>query len=259
MGKPRLEGKVAFITGATSGIGAVMAELFATAGARVVLAARRADKGEAIAARIASQGGRARFQPMDVSDEDQVEEAIAATARTEGSVDVVVNNAGPVDLLLSGTDARAHEVNTPGFDAILKVGLYGPMWVCKYALPHMMEAGSGSIVNISSVAAFHGLPALAAYSAAKGGLSALTRQVAVDYGAFGIRSNAIIVGYIRHENSEGQVNTPEKEAEYLSRHLTRLGRPADVAYAAIYLASDESEFITGTHLTVDGGALVKSR
>jgi NAD(P)-dependent dehydrogenase (short-subunit alcohol dehydrogenase family) len=141
----------------------------------------------------------------------------------------------------------------------MKVTLYGPFWCCKYAIPHMMRAGAGSIVNISSIAAVTGLPMLPAYSAAKGGLSALTRQLAFDYGAHNIRANAIITGLIIHEGSQSQVDTPEKYQSYRVRHLTRLGVPDDIANAAIYLASDESEFVTGSHINVEGGVLVKSR
>ncbi len=123
----------------------------------------------------------------------------------------------------------------------------------------MIKAGAGSIVNISSIAAVTGLPMVPAYSAAKGGLSALTRQLAFDYGPHNIRANAIITGLIVHEGSKGQVDTPEKYKAYRVRHLTRLGVPDDIANAAIYLASDESEFVTGSHINVEGGVLVKSR
>jgi NAD(P)-dependent dehydrogenase (short-subunit alcohol dehydrogenase family) len=250
---------VAFITGATSGIGAVMAQRFAEQGACVVIAARREDKGEAIAGKIRDAGGKAAFRRMDIAREADVEAAIDFTARTFGALNVLVNNAGPVDLLKSGADRRIHETETEAFDSIVKVTLYGPYWCCKHAIPHMIKAGAGSIVNISSIAAVTGMPMLPAYSAAKGALSALTRQIAFDYGAHKIRSNAIITGLIVHEGSQGQVDTPEKYQAYRARHLTRLGVPDDIANAAIYLASDESEFVTGSHINVEGGVLVKSR
>jgi NAD(P)-dependent dehydrogenase (short-subunit alcohol dehydrogenase family) len=255
----RLKDKVAFITGATSGIGAVMAQRFAAQGAKVVIAARREDKGQAVVDAIRSAGGEAVFHRMDTAVEDDVRASIDFAVRTFGALNVLVNNAGPVDLIQSGADRRAHELSTDAFDRIVKVTLYGPFWCCKYALPHMMQAGGGSIVNISSIAAVTGMPMLPAYSAAKGALSAMTRQLAFDYGPHNIRVNAIITGLIVHEGSKAQVDTPEKYNAYRARHLTRLGVPDDIANAAIYLASDESEFVTGSHINVEGGVLVKSR
>jgi NAD(P)-dependent dehydrogenase (short-subunit alcohol dehydrogenase family) len=255
----RLKDKVALITGATSGIGAVMARRFAEQGARVVIAARREDKGQAVVAAIRAAGGEAAFHRMDTSREEDVAATVAFAAETFGALNVLVNNAGPVDLLKSGKDRRAHEIATEDFDQIVKVTLYGPFWCCKHAIPHMMRAGAGSIVNISSIAAVTGMPMLPAYSASKGGLSALTRQLAVDYGPYNIRVNGIVTGLIVHEGSKGQVDTPDKYHTYRVRHLTRLGVPDDIAYAAIYLASDESEFVTGSHINVEGGVLVKSR
>jgi NAD(P)-dependent dehydrogenase (short-subunit alcohol dehydrogenase family) len=250
---------VAFVTGATSGIGAVLVRRFAEQGAKVVIAARREDKGNAVVEEIEKAGGHAAFVRMDTADESQVQSAIEFAVKTFGTLNVLVNNAGPVDLLQAGTDKRIHELSTDGFDRIMKVTLYGPYWCCKYAIPHMMQAGAGSIVNISSIAAVTGLPMVPAYTAAKGGLSALTRQLAFDYGAYKIRANAIITGLIVHEGSKSQVDTPEKYDNYRARHLTRLGVPDDIASAAIYLASDESEFVTGSHINVEGGVLVKSR
>jgi NAD(P)-dependent dehydrogenase (short-subunit alcohol dehydrogenase family) len=255
----RLKGKSAFITGATSGIGAVMARRFAEQGARVTIAARRAEQGNAIAAEIRAAGGEAIFTRMDIAREEDVQAAIGQAVAAFGGLDILVNNAGPVDLVQAGADKPADRLMTADFDAVMKVTLYGPFWACKYALAHMMAARRGSIVNISSIAAVTGLPGLPAYSAAKGGLSAMTRQIAFDYGSYNIRSNGIITGLILHEGSEMTVNTPEKRAAYEARHLTRLGRPDDIVNAAIYLASDESEFVTGSHLNVEGGVLVKSR
>ena len=255
----RLKDKVAFITGATSGIGAVMAQRFAAQGAKVVLAARREDKGKAIVAEIVRAGGQAAFHRMDQGIESDVRTAIEFAVSEFGALNILVNNAGPVDLIQSGTDRKVHELTTAAFDQIVRVTLHGPFWCCKYAIPHMIKAGAGSIVNISSIAAVTGLPMVPAYSAAKGALSALTRQIAFDYGANNIRCNGIITGLIVHEGSKGQVDTTEKYRAYRARHLTRLGVPDDISNAAIYLASDESEFVTGSHLNVEGGILVKSR
>jgi NAD(P)-dependent dehydrogenase (short-subunit alcohol dehydrogenase family) len=255
----RLRDKVAFVSGATSGIGAVVAHRFAEQGAKVVIAARRVDKGNEIVAQIRAAGGQAAFHAMDQGNESDVEAAIEFAARTFGALNILVNNAGPVDLIQRGTDRKAHELSTDAFDRIMKVSLYGPFWCCKYALRQMMRVGAGSIINISSIAAVTGMPMLPAYSAAKGGLSALTRQLAFDYGPHNIRVNAIITGLIVHEGSRGQVDTPEKYQAYRVRHLTRLGVPDDIANAAIYLGSDESEFVTGSHINVEGGVLVKSR
>lgn len=255
----RLKDKVALVTGATRGIGAAIARGFAKEGAKVVLCARNREAGAEVARSICSEGGVALFQATDVADESQVREVVDKTVAEFGRIDVLVNNAGPVDLLLSGTDRPLHLITTQQFDAILRVALHGPAWCSKYALPHMMKQHAGSIINISSVSARVGLPGVPAYSAAKGALSALTRQLAFDYGAHGIRANAILVGMIIHEGSATAIADPNALEMHRKRHLTRLGEPQDVVNAALYLAADESAFVTGTHVTVDGGALIKSR
>ena len=225
-----------------------------------MIAARREDRGQAVVEDIRSAGGRAAFQRMDTAIEDEVRASIEFAVSTFGKPRRARQQRWPrrPDPVRAPTVALT-SLSSEAFDRIVRVTLYGPFWCCKYALPHMIAAGGGSIINISSIAAVTGLPMLPAYSAAKGGLSALTRQLAFDYGQFRIRANAIVTGLIVHEGSQGQVDTPEKYQAYRARHLTRLGVPDDIANAAIYLASDESEFVTGSHLNVEGGVLVKSR
>jgi NAD(P)-dependent dehydrogenase (short-subunit alcohol dehydrogenase family) len=255
----RLAGKRVLITGASGGIGQAISRRFAEEGASVALAGRTLESLETLAADICANGGEAVAVRMDHTDETMVQDGIAATVAAFGGLDVLINNAAPIESIVKeGLDAPVHQITTAGFDAILKGTLYGPMWCCKYAIPHMLEAGAGSIVNVTSQAAITGLPAVPAYTAAKGGLSALTRSIAFDYGRYNIRCNALLLGMIQHGRFALNPD-PVRQQAIQARHLTRLGRPDDVAYAAIYLAADESEFVTGSHITVDGGANIKSR
>jgi NAD(P)-dependent dehydrogenase (short-subunit alcohol dehydrogenase family) len=241
----RLDGKVAFISGSTRGIGRTMAEMFAAEGARVIVSGRSVDKGEKTAARIRDAGGDATFVPLDVTDEDSVRSAIAATVDRYGTLTTLVNNAATTDIVNQNMKPLT-EYTTEEWNHILTGTLTGNVfWACKYGIPHLIEAGGGSIVNISSGAAIFGSAGLAAYSAAKGGMNALTRSIAVDYAPQKIRCNVIVVGrVVSHAKDRG----PE-----VPGLLTRVGQPSDIAYAALWLAADESEFVTGSEIVADGG------
>lgn len=254
----RLEKKVALVTGGSRGIGAGIARRFAAEGARVIIAARSQGDGQSVVEQIRTIGGHARFVQTDVAVEEDVERCILTAVEEYGSLDVLVNNAGPTDLILDGTEKPVDRLSTDDFTAILKVGLYGPLWCTKYAIPQMTAAGGGSIVNITSMAGRRGLPGTPAYTAAKGALDALTRQTAVDYASVGIRVNALVLGLIIHEMTEPLIAAAGIGLALRRLQLTRFGEPDDVALAAIYLASDESAFVTGTTLDVDGGALAKA-
>lgn len=244
----RLDGKVALISGSTRGIGRTMAEMFAAEGAKVAVTGRTAEKGEKVAQRIRDAGGDAAYVPLDVSDEGSVRDAVEATVERFGRLTTLVNNAAPTELVGRGMKPL-HELTTDEWEAILRPALTGNVfWATKYAVPHLVAAGGGSIVNISSGGSLFGVPGISAYSAAKGGMNAVTRTIAVEYAEHGIRCNTIIVG--RVVSHPGDIGPPP------TRELNRVGRPEDVVHPAIWLASDESEWITGTSIVADGGVAI---
>jgi len=248
MGK-RLEGKVAIITGSTSGIGRATAKLFAEEGAKVIVNGRRAELGEQVVQEIKEKGGEAFFFQADISQKDQLRALINSADETYGRLDILVNNAwsGKIGSILDLTDKD--------WEAGIAVSLNAVYLGCKYAIPLMTRGGGGSIINISSVhgllASRHYLP----YDAVKAGLIQMTRQIALDYGEQGIRVNAICPGWIIIERSEDIVQEHPKWLRLIKAlyPVGRPGYPIDVAKAALFLASDDSAFITGHALVVDGG------
>jgi NAD(P)-dependent dehydrogenase (short-subunit alcohol dehydrogenase family) len=248
----RLRGEIALVTGSTAGIGRAIAVEFASQGARVVVTGRDRERGEAVATaahKAAGDGeGDAVFLPADLSAEDACAALVGAAADHFGGLTVLVNNAAG-----AGDDGAVDDLATPTWDAILRVNLTAPMWLCRAAIPRMRAVGHGAIVNISSRQGERASRGLAAYIASKGGLNALTRSIAVDYAADNIRCNTISPGYVLNERRDADL-TDERRARLEGMHLTRLGRAADVAHAAVYLASRESELLTGINLPLDGGS-----
>jgi NAD(P)-dependent dehydrogenase (short-subunit alcohol dehydrogenase family) len=251
-----LEGKVALVTGATQAMGEEIAHRLAAHGATVVGTGRGADRGEAAAARLRADGLRADFVTADLSREEDVARVVTTIAARHGTVDIVVNNAASLD----GREAPAHLESTDTFDAILKVGLYAPFWLAKYAVPVMIEGRRGGVfVSISSYAASRGVAGIPAYTASKGGLEALTRQLAAQYAEHGIRANTLVLGSISvPRNADLHGDEAMAQALRAARMTYRPGSPADAAAAVAFLAGDEASFITGATLHVDGGLLAKA-
>ena len=251
-----LSGKVALVTGATQAMGEAIARRLASEGASVLGVGRSKDGGEAAAARIRADGLRAEFAAADISREDDVAYAVAEVARRFGALDVVVNNAASLD----GKEAAPHLLATETFDAIVKVGLYAPFWFAKYAAPVMIDGGrGGQFIAISSYAASRGVAGIPAYTASKGGLEALTRQLAAQYAEHGIRANTLVLGSIEVPRNADLYRDEAMAAALRAARMTyRPGRPADVAAAVAFLACDEASFITGATLDVDGGLLAKA-
>lgn len=259
----RLAGKIALVTGSTAGCGEATVRRFAAEGARVIVTGRNADRGAAIVADIVAAGGQAHFIRADVSEEADVEALVAGTVAAYGGLHILVNNASPTEMQ-RGTDridGPVTQLSTQNMENLWRAALYSYFWVCRHAIAAIMETGrGGSVVNISSTVSVAGVEGADAYTAAKGAINATTRSMAVEYAPHGIRVNAVLLGLIITSDTARNLIKDEVGGEILrERHLTDFGRPEDIANAALFLASDEAAFITGSELRADGGVTINSR
>lgn len=247
----RVKDRVAIVTGAAMGIGAGIASVLAQEGARVVVADVNAE-GERTADRLRRAGGEAIFVKTDVADEAQIRRMVDQALAEYGKLNILVNNAG------IGVYTPVHETALQDWERCLRVNLTGPFLCAKYALPYLKAAGSGSIVNIASVHAYQNVGGTAPYAASKGGLVALTRVMAIDYAKDKIRVNAICPGWVFTPliegifRASGDFDGMKRQVEQ-RQLLGRLGTPEDIGRAVLYLASDDSSFVTGVSLFVDSG------
>jgi NAD(P)-dependent dehydrogenase (short-subunit alcohol dehydrogenase family) len=246
----RLKDKVALITGAGSGIGREAALLFAKEGASVVVVDMNDAAGKETAEAVEKSGGRATFAHADVSRSADVEAMVAAAKKTYGRLNVLFNNAG----IFPADDGSVLETDEKTWDLVLSVNLKGIFLGCKYGIPAMLESGGGSIINTASFVALMGsaTPQIA-YTASKGGVLALTREIAVEFARKGIRVNAICPGPVDTPLLQELFSDPARKARRLVHiPMGRLAQAREVAQAALFLASDDSSYVNGTAFTVDG-------
>jgi NAD(P)-dependent dehydrogenase (short-subunit alcohol dehydrogenase family) len=250
----RLDNKVAFITGGASGMGRATAELFASEGASVAVTDVNASLGGSIIDDITTAGGTGRFWEMDVSREASVESAVSAAVAAFGGLDILVNCAGII-----GVDKPTHEVTEAEWDALFAVDVKGVFFATKHVVPHLISRGGGSIINFSSIYGLIGNDEFTPYHVAKGAVTMQTRQDAASYGRYNIRVNSVHPSTVLTPLVEGIANAYEgglpayEEMMTANQSIRRLGRPVDVAYAVLYLASDEAAWVTGVNLPIDGG------
>jgi NAD(P)-dependent dehydrogenase (short-subunit alcohol dehydrogenase family) len=247
----RLDGKVAVITGAGSGIGRVAASLFAAKGAKVVVADVVAGDAASAVDEIVGAGGTATAVAVDVSKETEVAAMVAAAVDTFGGLHVLFNNAG----IFPDDDGGVLDTSPETWQRVMEVNLKGVWLGCRAAVPAMLESGGGSIVNVASFVALMGAAtAQIAYTASKGGVLAMTRELAVEYARKGIRANSICPGPIETPLLAELLSDPARRQRRLVHiPIGRFGRPEEIAKAALFLASDDASFVTGSALVVDGG------
>ena len=248
----RLDNKIAIITGAASGIGKATALRVAAEGARTIVADLNADGAHEVATAIAAAGGQATAVQADLGDTGSVRAMVEAAVTAYGGLDILHNNAAAT-LLAATKDLPVSEADPDVWDQTLRVNLRGTMVAIQAAVPHMIARGGGSVINTASGAGLTGDLRNPAYGASKAGLISLTRYVATEFGKQGVRCNAISPGFIVIPEKPGREAV---HATMLRHHLTpRLGRPDDIAALVVFLASDESAFITGQNICADGGLL----
>lgn len=256
MNGPTLADRTAIVTGASRGIGKVIARRFAADGAETVICSRSRERIEAAATEInqslnTADAGEVYPVPCDVTVEDEVRELVDVTLAEFDGIDVLVNNAGGS----IGNDGKVHTVDSETWDESLALNLTGPFLCSREAIPPMAEGDGGSIVHVSTANALSGIGA-GAYSSAKAGLSSLSQNIAVHYGTFGIRSNVVSLGTIMTESRQEQMANPPTDTHQELRDeypLDRFGEMEEVAEAVLFLASPRGSFVTGVNLPVDGG------
>ena len=251
----RLRNRVAIVTGGASGIGQATSVLLAREGAHVTVADIDTTRGETLVQQINNDGKSAIFVRCDVSDSSQVSSMVDRTVAAFGSLDTLVNNAANVNFEDYGSVTNASEAK---WDLVVDITLKGTYLCCKYSIPHMITAGGGAIVNISSVGGVVGFGNSSAYCASKAGVIQLARELAIDYASNNIRANAVCPGLINTPQVQRNLADPDALARSLSVPIfKRMGLPEEVAHAILFLVSSEASFITGAMLAVDGGWLAQ--
>ena len=251
----RVQGKTCIVTGGAVGIGHACVQRLAEECAAVAIFDRMDGEGQALADAITHDGGNARYWHVDVTREADVARAIDEVADHFGGVDVLVNNAG-----ISGSTKLTHEISEDEWDLVQAVNVKGVLFCCKHAIPHMRRAGGGSIVNLSSIYGLVGAPDVPAYHASKGAVRLMSKTDAMSYAPDRIRVNSVHPGYIwtpmveHHLQASGATDIDAARAEVGRLHpLGHMGDADDIAWGVVYLASDESKFVTGSELVIDGG------
>jgi 2-deoxy-D-gluconate 3-dehydrogenase len=249
-----LTGRTAFVTGASRGIGQVIAVALARAGADVALAARSEEGLNQTAAQIAALGRKAFVLPLDVTRQEDVNAAVARAIELLGQIDVVVNNAGGSNFIVPFTDLRMS-----GWEKVLRLNLDSTVYVCQAVGRHMQERGTGSVINVASVAGLSAAPGLVPYGASKAAVISVTKTLAVEWASSNVRVNALCPGWTATDLNRNLWDTPDGGAATVSNvPMRRWGRAEEMAGPAVFLASDASSYMTGQVLIVDGGQLASA-